>query len=143
MMSANLETIKSLYESFDRADIPAVLSALAEDIEWNLFGDPASNPVCGSYRGRADVGRFFTTLAENLVSMSLVRELWVEGGESVVASGTFRATVRASGASLETNWAHIWIFNAQGQPARFLDFVDTEAFSRALGGHITAEAAGL
>jgi ketosteroid isomerase-like protein len=131
-MSANLETVKAMYASFDAGDIGGVLSHLATDVVWVLKGDSDALPIAGEFNGHAGVGGFFSSLAEHFGDMKLIREIWVDGGERVVASGSFKATVRANGASIDCPWVHIWTFNAAGQASQFLDFVDTLAFARAL-----------
>ena len=35
MAEQSVEVVKGLYEAFGRGDVPAVLGAMTEDIEWN------------------------------------------------------------------------------------------------------------
>ncbi len=140
-MSANVEHLQLLYASFDQGDIPAVLAGLAEDIQWQLFGDPATNSLSGLYSGLAGVGEFFSKLSAQLEDMKLEREQWIDGGDKVVVSGEFSAVGRANGLPLKSRFVHIWAFNAAGRPQRFEDFVDTEAFSRVMNAQAASASA--
>jgi ketosteroid isomerase-like protein len=31
----NLESVQAVYEAFGRGDVPAILGALADDVEWD------------------------------------------------------------------------------------------------------------
>lgn len=55
----NLQTVQDIYAAFWRGDIPFILNALAEDVEWH---EPPGGeaPFKGTYRGREGVGQFFT-----------------------------------------------------------------------------------
>ncbi len=53
--------VKGAYEAFGRGDIPAVLSAFAEDIRWHV---PGRSRLSGDYRRHAGVLEFFRKCAE-------------------------------------------------------------------------------
>ena len=49
-MSHNVDVIRGAYDAFAEGDVPAVLSAMAPDIEWNEaenFPYPDGNPYIG------------------------------------------------------------------------------------------------
>lgn len=48
----NTQTVMDLYAAFGRGDLPAVLAALADDVEWALPG-PANIPMAGTRPGEA------------------------------------------------------------------------------------------
>jgi ketosteroid isomerase-like protein len=33
-MPTNIDTVKTIYENFQRGDVPAILARLHEDVEW-------------------------------------------------------------------------------------------------------------
>jgi ketosteroid isomerase-like protein len=49
------DAIQSVYAAFTRGDIPAVLDALTDDVEWFLPGPPEVIPFAGMRRGREQV----------------------------------------------------------------------------------------
>jgi ketosteroid isomerase-like protein len=51
-----------MYAAFGRGDIPAILSQLAETIEWEYGMSNAGVPWLQPRRGRAEVPRFFESL---------------------------------------------------------------------------------
>ena len=57
--------IRSLNDAFGRGDIPTILNALADNVDWYDPGPPAVTHA-GRYRGRDDVLRFFSRTGESL-----------------------------------------------------------------------------
>lgn len=56
MSNENVALVRSLYEAFDRGDIPAVIAGLAENVSWN---SPTVLPHGGIAHGHAEVEGFF------------------------------------------------------------------------------------
>ncbi len=61
MTAQNAELIRSAYEAFSRADVPAVFAILDQDITWHV---PGSSPLSGDYKGHNEVGAFFASTME-------------------------------------------------------------------------------
>jgi ketosteroid isomerase-like protein len=59
--SQNVETSKKGYAAFAAGDLETVLSILDDDTEWFL---PGNSTISGTYRGKAEVTKFFGKLAE-------------------------------------------------------------------------------
>src|SRR5688572_21059378 len=53
-----LEVVQHGYTAFGRGDLPALLSLLADDVEWRLTAD-AQTPYGGKHLGKAAVQRWF------------------------------------------------------------------------------------
>lgn len=60
MSLQNIDLVRSGYESFASGDTQALMALFDEDIEWVQPGDSA---VSGTYRGKAELGKFLVALA--------------------------------------------------------------------------------
>ncbi len=130
----NIDTVKGIYEAFQRGDVPAILEQLADDVIWEYGSVPNDVPWLKPRRGRNDVGGFFQTVAENLEFRSLSITHVVGGGELVVAVVSFDCLVKRTGKSLvETDYPHVWLFNAHGKVMKFRHASDTYGHRLALG----------
>ncbi len=121
----NAEKVRQMYEAFGRGDIPFILSALADDVEWE-YGDVSTDvPWLQPRRGRAAVAGFFEALGA-LDFHGFQPTVVLESGALVVALIDLEATVRATGRRVvEVDEVHIWHFDAAGRVARFRHRADT------------------
>jgi ketosteroid isomerase-like protein len=127
----NSAVVQQAYEAFGRGDIPTVLSALTDDVEWTLQGPPGI-PWAGTHRGREGVAEFFSLLGEGL-EFELFEPLeFVAQGDTVVVLGHERSVVKPTGRGFEQEWAHVYTLR-DGKIATGLFIEDTaaqvEAFS--------------
>ncbi len=102
----NLAVIQQAYEAFGRGDIPAVLDALTDDVEWTLQG-PSVIPFAGPRRGREEVAEFFSVIGETLEFEQFEPREFVAQGDTVVVVGYERSVVKQTGRSFEQEWAHV------------------------------------
>jgi hypothetical protein len=58
-----IERVQQMYGAFGRGDIPAILEALADDVEWEYNAFPNPVPWLQLRKGRAEVAKFFEALA--------------------------------------------------------------------------------
>lgn len=118
MATDNVELVGELYESFGRGDIPAVLSAFADDIEWNA---PDVLPHGGTTRGKDGVAAFFGRLASTWEDFDLTIDAVFGSGERVCAVG--RGGGKLDGVQTGYGCAHVWTV-ADGVLTRFDEYVD-------------------
>src|SRR5271166_1374100 len=57
--SAHISIVQELYRAVARADVSAVVSACAPDVDWQLVGRREDFPTFGQWKGPAEVERFF------------------------------------------------------------------------------------
>ncbi len=126
----NLAVIQQAYEAFGRGDIPAVLDALTDDVEWTLQG-PSVIPFAGPRRGREEVAEFFSVIGETLELEQFEPREFVAQGDTVVVVGYERSIVKQTGRSFEQEWAHIYTLR-DGKIATGLFLEDTAAYVNAL-----------
>ncbi len=118
MANGNAELARSAYEAFDRGDMPAVIGALADDIEWSV---PQVIPHGGDARGREEVGEFFQRLASMWEDFGIEMEALVADGDRVVGIG--RAHGKLDGTETGYGFVHSWVVR-DGALARFDEYVD-------------------
>ena len=76
----NVETAQRGYAAFSAGDPQGAMENIADDIEWIV---PGNSAVSGTYRGKEEVGMFWSKLAENGFSVQPV--YWFSDEERVVA----------------------------------------------------------
>jgi uncharacterized protein len=134
-------TVGEIYAAFQRGDIPAILSRLADDVEWEYSIQPAGVPWLEPRRGRSDVQGFFAAMA----AFELHRfepKVFLESGNIVVVLIDVDLTVKATGKRItEEDEVHIWYFDPEGRATRFGHKVDTHQHWIACGGQEAAAAA--
>ena len=123
MSRASTDVVRELYEAFGRADIPTILSALDEDVDWR---SPESLPHGGDFHGREAVGRFFEVLGETWDGLQVDVEDIVGNDELVVVLISARGRLRATGEETSFTAAHAWTLR-EGTPVRFAEYVDAPA----------------
>lgn len=127
MPSDNLDTVKRVYEAFGRGDVPAVLAAMHDEIEWH---EAEGFPYGGLYRGPdAVLNGVFGRLASEWEDFRAVPESYVDGGSVIVALGRYSGTYRETGNDFRAPFAHVWTLEG-GTAVRFQQFTDT-ALARA------------
>lgn len=127
--SSNLDLIRGLYEAFSRGDIPAVLGAMDEDIEWH---EAEGFPYGGTYRGPdAVLDNVFMKLGTEWEDFRAVPDEYVGSGDTVVALGHYSGTYKATGKSMRVPMAHAWKIR-DGKAYAFRQYTDTAVVQRAL-----------
>ena len=129
-MAKNVETIRGLYEAFGRGDVPSILAALAPDVSWTEAG---GSPYGGTYRGPdAVLQNVFMRIGTEWDGYSAVAHEIVDGGDTVVALGTYDGTYRTTGKRFQAPFAHVWKLR-DGKIASFHQHTDTALIRQALG----------
>ncbi|MEO8595392.1 MAG: nuclear transport factor 2 family protein [Candidatus Solibacter sp.] len=133
---ANIEVIRSTYAAFKTADLPAILSCIAEGAQWHNQG-PETVPYAGLYRGKEEIVRFFQTIAESTTGGEVVVDDYVAQGDRVIAFGRYRATVRSTGAPIDSPIAHDFTLR-DGRIVRWEGYSDTALVAAAHSGQSVA-----
>lgn len=131
MSQENVETIRGIYESFDKGDIPQVLGQMEQSIEWNeaenfIYAD--RNPYVGP---QAILEGVFMRLGTEWENFKVTPEEWLDAGHRVVVLGTYSGTHGATGKKVRAQFAHIWGVR-EGRVVRFQQYTDTKQFAEAV-----------
>jgi uncharacterized protein len=126
MSEQNVELVKGVYGAFDTGDVPAVLGAFADDIEWF---EAEGMPYGGLHRGPGAVAeQVFGPITADVDGFALVREEFMASGDSVVAVVRYTGTGKATGKALDVPAVHVWDVR-DGKLARFRQYIDTVKYA--------------
>jgi ketosteroid isomerase-like protein len=126
-MAEGVQVVQGAYEAFARGDVPGVLGAVADDVDWSVT---EAIPHGGHFEGRDEVGRFFAGIGENWEDdFSVEVDETVDGGDRVVTLGRARGTLRNGGGNAGYGFAHVFTVR-DGQIVRFREYVDPDATLR-------------
>jgi ketosteroid isomerase-like protein len=122
-MDTNTDITKEIFARFGRGDVPAILELLHDDVVIEFYG-PSTIPYAGTYRGRSEARRFFETVLASVDIHEFEPQQFIADGDAVVVTGHLRLTARATGGSIESDFAHV-ITLRDGKWLRFRDFMNT------------------
>ena len=126
MSEQNVELVKSVYGAFARGDVPAVLGAFADDIEWY---EAEGMPYGGLHHGGEAVAQnVFGPITEDVEGFAVVPEELIGSGGTVAAVVRYTGTGKATGKALDLPAVHVWDIR-DGKLARFRQFIDTVKFT--------------
>jgi uncharacterized protein len=126
MSEQNVEFVKSVYAAFDRGDVPAVLGAFTDDIEWF---EAEGMPYGGLHHGPGAVAeKVFGPITEDVDGFALVREEFIDSNGTVAAVVRYTGTGKATGKPLDLPAVHVWDIS-DGKLARFRQFIDTVKYA--------------
>jgi ketosteroid isomerase-like protein len=118
---SNVETVQTVYEGFNAGDLESVLATMADDIEWV---EPLGFVFGGTYHGPNAVREnVFVPAMEEFETFRVEPDRFIDGGDTVVALGTFYATTE-SGEEVESPFAHVNELH-DGHITRFVNYTDT------------------
>jgi uncharacterized protein len=127
--------VKKAYADFLAGDIPAVLSALSDNVEWITPG--AGIPTEGTRHGKAEVKDFFETVAATWEFTDFQPRDYIASGDMVTAIGSYTAISRATRRTATSEWVMVWKIQ-NGKLTWFREFTETLALAEALTARASA-----
>lgn len=125
MGTDSADLVRTIYEAFGRGDVPAVLGAMAEDIEWH---EAEGMPYGGVHHGPNGVVQgVFGPLLQDIPDFTVTPEEIIASGDRVAVVARYRGTGAASGERLDMPVVHVWDVH-ESKIARFRQFADTVKF---------------
>jgi ketosteroid isomerase-like protein len=126
MSEQNVEFVSGVYGAFARGDVPAVLGAFADDIEWF---EAEGMPYGGLHRGPDAVAQnVFGPISEDVEGFAVTPEELIGSGATVAAVVRYTGTGKATGKALDVPVVHVWDIR-DGKIARFRQFIDTVKYA--------------
>jgi ketosteroid isomerase-like protein len=125
MSDPKIEAVQRLYEAYGRGDVDAVLAELADNVDWAAEAASASAPWYGSFRGKAEVPRFFKEIGSSIDVTEFTPLSFTSNDTEVIVAVHWAFTVNATGKRAAMNMHHWWRF-ANGKIAFFRGSEDTE-----------------
>ena len=137
MSEQNVELVKGVYDAFGRGDVPAVLGAFADDIEWF---EAEGMPYGGLHRGPDAVAqKVFGPITEDVEGFAVTPEELIGSGTTVAAVVRYTGTGKATGKALDVPVVHVWDIR-DGKMARFRQFIDTVKFAEVVPAEVSVAA---
>jgi len=124
-MASNVDAAREAYEAFSRGDLGAL--KFSEDVVW-VTSDEL--PLGGETRGRDAVLGNFGQIPNYWSEFSVTPERFIDGGDTVVVTGTQRAT--GKGGSFEAPFVHVLEYR-DGEATRGEFHGDSAKALKALG----------
>ncbi|MFD3680051.1 nuclear transport factor 2 family protein [Streptomyces sp. NPDC058613] len=125
--SRNVRNVKALYLALADRDLPGAQRLLVEEPVWDIT--PGS-PDGGVYRGMAEVfGSFYPKLAARFRSLEVHPDAYVDGGDTVVASGYYQVTEQDAEESKLVRFAHVFGITDEGRIKGVWQVADTALFA--------------
>ena len=125
MSEQSIEFVEGVYGAFARGDVPAVLGAFADDIEWY---EAEGMPYGGLHHGGEAVAeKVFGPIAEDVEGFAVVPEEFIGSGETVAAVVLIRGPAKRLGRrwTCPSSTSGISVTKL----ARFRQFIDTVKFA--------------
>lgn len=133
MSQDNVGLVRSVYESFAKGDVPAVLAAMDPRIEWNEaenFPYADRNPYVGP---TAVLEGVFARLGSEWDYFKVAAEELLDAGDTVVSRGRYDAVYKKTGSRINAQFVHVWKLR-DGRILGFQQYVDTLQVAKAVGG---------
>jgi len=117
--------VQQVYEAFGRGDVPAILSMVAADVDWEFVGSPGL-AYAGNRRNHAGVADFFAAIPRtDQIHAFEPREL-IEADTHVTVLGWEKSTALDTGKDFESEWVHVFTVK-EGKVTRWRGFFNTAA----------------
>jgi ketosteroid isomerase-like protein len=127
-MGTSSDFVKSLYDAFAKGDVATVVGALDGAVQWREaenYPYATGNPYVGP---EAVVEGVFKPLVADMDGFTIHPANFIDGGETVVVEGRYRGTMKATGKSLDAQFAHVWQLRG-GKVVRFQQYTDSKQWS--------------
>lgn len=120
------ETIQSVYAAFAAGDIPALLDAVADDVDWGReIQAPDGKVVPHLIHGGKDAAvAYFTAVGETMDFHLFAPRLFAESGDTVVVVLDLEMTVRPTGTRIAFDEVHEFTVR-DGKIVRYRPHLDT------------------
>ena len=133
MSADNIKTIASVYEAFGRGDVPAILDAVTDDVDWAAEADSTAAPWYGVRHGKDGVAKFFTEFGTTMEVEEFTPVSFAANDTDVLTVVRFRARSRSTGHVAAMDLHHYFKFR-DGKIAYYRGTEDTAQTEAALRG---------
>jgi ketosteroid isomerase-like protein len=123
----NIQTVKDFLAAVGNGDREALLTLVADDIEWIIPGEDW--PLAGTYRGHAGLAKLLETASTSIETFTEPRE-FVAQGDRVLVVGFARGKIKATNNTFEDDWVFA-ITVRDSKLTSIREYVDTQALARA------------
>ena len=123
----NVTLIRTIYSAFSAGDIQKVIDNVTPTAQWINYG-PHTIPYAGDFTGR--IQEFFQAIGKSTTDGKVVPEKFIAQDDTVVSLARYTASVRDTGAQINTPIAHIFTVSG-GKVTSWIGFSDSAAVAAA------------
>lgn len=128
-MMDNLQVIRATYEGSSADNVKNLLASLAPTAQWT---EAPGFPYAGTYVGPdAIIKGVFNRLASEWIGYRAEVHTYLAEGDRVAAFGVYSGTYRATGKSMQAEFAHLYQLK-DGKILTMHQYVDTHMVQEAL-----------
>jgi ketosteroid isomerase-like protein len=124
---ANIELVQKIYADYLKGDVSAVLSGMADDIEFHQLG-PSSTPTAGVHKGHAGLRKFFDTVRDDVEFSEFDVQEYFAKGDRVVALGHYGGRVKSTNKQVSSPFAMAWTIE-NGKAIALTEYLDSAAMA--------------
>ncbi len=106
----NTETIQAVYRAFGRGDVPAVLDAVTNDVDWATETSSTVAPWYGVRHGKDGVASFFEAFGSTMEVQEFNPYAFAANDSEVHTVVRCRATNRTTGKTIDHDLHHFFRF---------------------------------
>ena len=130
----NIKLIQTLYQSFQKGDIQAILSNIAPDAEW-VNSESLDISYAGKRRGALEIGQFFQSLKESVNIKEFDASEYIAHKDRVIVLGHWQGEVKSDGHFFDSDWVMVFTL-MDGKIKYFRSYEDTAMMAKALSGKL-------
>ena len=130
-MFSPVDVVHAHYEAIKRHDRAALMATLTEDVDWQVVGPDTR--FGGNFKGRAEVQRFFSTIAGACEFLEFVADRMTADGDTVIVLGHEGVRVKATKREWCTAWVQVHTVR-DDRICQFGEYTDTAAIAAAYAG---------
>lgn len=127
-IETNVQIVKDFFAALGSRDKQALLSLIAEDIEWIVPGEDW--PLAGTHRGHAGLENVLKKANEEVETTYPQPPEFIAQGDRVLVVGFATGTIKATKKTFEDHWVFD-ITLRDGKVTNIREYVDTQALARA------------
>jgi hypothetical protein len=125
----NVQFVQSLYDAFSRGDIPTVLGAMDENVQWHTAEGNTWNPGHAFVGPQQVVEGAFARIAEEYEDFRIDLRRIFGDGDTVAVEGRYTAARhKVTGKPLDVQAAHVLDLR-DGKIVHFQEYVDTRTLA--------------
>ncbi|MGA9718428.1 MAG: nuclear transport factor 2 family protein [Acidobacteriaceae bacterium] len=124
----NVQIVKDFFSALGSRDKQALLSLVAEDIEWIVPGEDW--PLAGTHRGHAGLENVLQKANEEVETAYPQPPEFIAQGDRVLVVGFATGKIKATNRTFEDHWVFD-ITVRDGKVTNIREYVDTQALARA------------
>jgi ketosteroid isomerase-like protein len=96
-----VEVVQSAYAAFGRGELSAILSLIADDVEWKFYGSKGL-PYTGTFRTKDQTAKWFASISEDEDILVFEPRELIPAGDNVTVPGWERTRTQPGGKVFET-----------------------------------------